>query len=96
MDNWEQAGGAGAAPSIPNVPALENLLFKDNATYYSGSPWLGQKGALPANVTSFNQCGEFYQVAHSHALNEVTNYGVAMGGMLTLWRIDPPAPNSCG
>ena len=28
-------------------------------------------------------------MSHSHALNEVTNYGAAMGGMLTLWRIDP-------
>ncbi|MEA2424085.1 MAG: hypothetical protein QOH13_495 [Thermoleophilaceae bacterium] len=76
-------------PVLPNVPALENLLFKGD-TWYSGSPWLGQKAALPVGVTSYNECGEFYQVAHSHALNEVTNYGAAMGGMLTLWRIDPP------
>lgn len=77
-------------PALPAVPALENLLFKGNETWYSGSPWLGQKAALPVGVSSYNQCGEFYQVAHSHALNEVTNYGAAMGGMLTLWRIDPP------
>jgi FtsP/CotA-like multicopper oxidase with cupredoxin domain len=102
IDNWwtvTDANGTSHAgdpanpsprPVIPAVPALENLLFKDNATWYSGSPWLGQKAALPVGVTSFNECGEFYQVAHSHALNEVTNYGAAMGGMLTLWRIDPP------
>jgi FtsP/CotA-like multicopper oxidase with cupredoxin domain len=76
-------------PVLPAVPALENLLFKGD-TWYSGSPWLGKKAELPVGVTSYNQCGEFYQVAHSHALNEVTNFGAAMGGMLTLWRIDPP------
>jgi hypothetical protein len=26
---------------------------------------------------------------HSHDLHQVTNYGAAMGGMLTLMRIDP-------
>jgi FtsP/CotA-like multicopper oxidase with cupredoxin domain len=79
-----------ARPAIPAAPALENLIFNGNETWYSGSPWLGQTAPLPVGVTTYNQCGEFYQVAHSHALEEVTNYGAAMGGMLTLWRIDPP------
>ena len=102
VDNWwttidakgnAMAGDSGnpnARPAIPSGPALENLIFNGNRTWYSGSPWLGQKAALPVGVSSYNECGEFYQVAHSHALEEVTNYGAAMGGMLTLWRIDPP------
>ena len=38
-----------------------------------------------------NQCGEYYHVAHSHALEQATNYGASFGGMMTLIRIDPPA-----
>ena len=41
-------------------------------------------------ITQYNQCGEMYQVAHSHALFQATNYGASMGGMLTMIRIDPP------
>ncbi|MEZ4656124.1 MAG: multicopper oxidase domain-containing protein [Caldilineaceae bacterium] len=76
-------------PVPVTMPQLQNLTFKDNATYYSGSPYLGKKGQLPVGVTSFNECGEFYMVWHSHALNEVANYDAGFGGMLTLERIDP-------
>lgn len=76
-------------------PALQDVLFKDGVTYYSGSPYLGHQDELPVGTTAFNQCGEYYHVMHSHALDEVTNFGAAMGGMLTLERIDPPSPNRC-
>jgi hypothetical protein len=76
-------------PIPVTIPQLQNLTFKDNATYYSGSPYLGQKGQLPVGATSFNECGEYYMVWHSHALYEVANYEAAFGGMLTLERIDP-------
>ncbi len=42
-----------------------------------------------------NECGEYYHVAHSHALDQATNYGASFGGMMTLIRIDPPTPNNC-
>lgn len=71
------------------LPPLQDLTFKDAATYYSGSPYLGVRDDLPAGTTSYNQCGEYYHVMHSHDLHQVTNYGAAMGGMLTLMRIDP-------
>jgi hypothetical protein len=32
----------------------------DSATFYSGGPYLGEQGALPPGVTSFNQCGEYF------------------------------------
>jgi hypothetical protein len=81
-------------PVAPNpipvtVPQLQNLTFKDNATYYSGSPYLGTQGKLPVATTSFNECGEYYMVMHSHALYEAANYDTGFGGMLTLERIDP-------
>jgi FtsP/CotA-like multicopper oxidase with cupredoxin domain len=79
-------------PIPVTIPQLENLTFKDAATYYSGSPYLGEKGQLPIATTSYNECGEYYMVAHSHALNEVANYDAGFGGMLTLERIDPLKP----
>ena len=30
-------------------------------------------------------------MAHSHALQQATNYGAAFGGMMTVFRIDPVA-----
>jgi hypothetical protein len=76
-------------PIPVTIPQLQNLTFKDNATYYSGSPYMGQIGKLPVGTTSYNQCGEYYMVMHSHALYEVANYDTGFGGMLTLERIDP-------
>jgi FtsP/CotA-like multicopper oxidase with cupredoxin domain len=72
------------------IPRLQNLVFKDDATFYSGSPYLGKKGALPVGVTSFNECGEFYFPWHSHALNEFVNFDEGFGGLATLIRVDPP------
>lgn len=77
-------------PVPVTIPQVQNLTFKDNNTWYSGSPYLGVKAPLPTGVTSNNQCGEYYQVWHSHALNEATNWDQAFGGMFTLERIDPP------
>ena len=76
-------------PVPVQLPPLQDLLFKDAATYYSGSPYLGVQDDMPVGTTSYNQCGEYYHVMHSHDLHQVTNYGAAMGGMLTLMRIDP-------
>jgi hypothetical protein len=58
--------------------------------YWSGSPYLGVKQPLLNGITQWNQCGEYYHFAHSHALFQVTNYGASGGGMLTLIRVDPP------
>ena len=91
FDNQEHFNEADN-PIPVTVPQLQNLTFKDNATYYSGSPYLGQKGQLPVATTSYNECGEYYMVMHSHALYEVANYDTGFGGMLTLERIDPLTP----
>jgi hypothetical protein len=79
-------------PIPVTIPQLQNLTFKGNATYYSGSPYLGFQGPLPVGVTTYNECGEYYMVWHSHALYQVANYDTSFGGMLTLERIDPQTP----
>ena len=76
-------------PAPVSLPSYRNLAFKDGNTFYSGSPYLGYKGTLPAGVTSQNVCGEFYFPMHSHALNEFTNFDEGFGGMATLMRLDP-------
>jgi FtsP/CotA-like multicopper oxidase with cupredoxin domain len=72
------------------IPGLQNLVFKDDLTYYSGDPNLSQTGEFPVGTTIFNQCGEFYFPWHSHALNEFQNFDEGFGGLATLVRVDPP------
>jgi FtsP/CotA-like multicopper oxidase with cupredoxin domain len=72
-----------------DVPVPQDQARTDGA-YWSGTPYLGNTGPLVNGLTQYNECGEFYHVAHSHALFQATNYGASMGGMLTMVRIDPP------
>ena len=84
------------SPSNPvsvTVPSLANQVV---GTFYSGSPYLGTKEALPPGVQSLNQCGEYYIISHNHALYQITSWGVTMTGPITYMRIEPPQPNSCG
>jgi len=76
-------------PVPVTIPGLQNQLFKNPSTYYSGSPYIGELGPMPVGEKTFNECGEFYMVWHSHALNEAANFNTGFGGMLTLERIDP-------
>jgi len=90
----------------PNAPVPVDVLpIQDDPTValnygetYSGSPYIGQKGALPGDVQaiSINQQGEQYMVFHSHHELELQNQGAGPGGMLTLIMICPaglPCPN---
>ncbi len=70
---------------------IPNDRDRTDGTYWSGSPFLGGKGVLAVGLESFNECGEYYHVAHSHAIFQATTNGATMGGMLTMIRIDPPA-----
>jgi hypothetical protein len=76
---------------VPIAMSPYQDILISGGTWYSMSPYLGHVGELPAGVTSFNQCGEYYHMAHNHALNRATNYGASFGGQMTLIRIDPPA-----
>ena len=86
VEGWD----AGSNPLPVDLPNLQNLVFKDDATFYSGDPYLGTQGELPVGVTSFNECGEFYFPWHSHALNEFQNFDEGFGGLATLVRVEPP------
>ncbi len=83
VDNWDPVTN----PIPVTIPQLQNLTF---GTLYSGSPYLGQTDTLPVGVTSLNQCGEYYHIAHNHALQQTTAWGVVMAGQITAARIDPP------
>jgi FtsP/CotA-like multicopper oxidase with cupredoxin domain len=87
VENWTP-GSNGDVPV--QIPALLDLVFKDEVTFYSGDPHLGVQGELPPTVASFNECGEFYFPWHSHALQTVQNFDEGFGGMNTLVRVDPP------
>jgi FtsP/CotA-like multicopper oxidase with cupredoxin domain len=87
VDPWIDPGGD---PVPVTIPGLQNLVFKDDSTFYSGDPELGETGPLPVGVTTFNECGEFYFPWHSHALFEFTNFDEGFGGLATVLRVDPP------
>jgi FtsP/CotA-like multicopper oxidase with cupredoxin domain len=89
VEHWDPDSN----PVPTQLPALTDQQLVGPDTWFSESPYLGHQGELPANITSNNECGEYYHVAHSHALQQATNYGAAFGGMMTVFRIDPP--NGC-
>jgi FtsP/CotA-like multicopper oxidase with cupredoxin domain len=78
--------------NLVQMPSLANQVF---GMFYSGSPYLGTLGTLPPNTQTLNQCGEFYIIAHNHALYQITSWGVTMTGPITYMRVDPPLPNDC-
>jgi FtsP/CotA-like multicopper oxidase with cupredoxin domain len=88
VEHWTP-GTSGNNIPVP-VPPQQDLTYKDGATWFSGSPYLGYQDDLPNGTVSYNECGEYYHVWHSHALNEAANYDTGFGGMFTLERIDPP------
>jgi FtsP/CotA-like multicopper oxidase with cupredoxin domain len=77
-------------PIPTQIPAITDQLLVGTDTWFSESGYLGTKNSIPTNITSNNECGEYYHIAHSHALEQATNYGATFGGMMTVFRIDPP------
>jgi FtsP/CotA-like multicopper oxidase with cupredoxin domain len=87
---WVDAQGFSSSDiGVPVPPDLG----RENGAYWSGSPYLGQKRAPKAFELQLNECGEYYHMAHSHALYQVATYSASGSGMLTFTRIDPSAPN---
>jgi FtsP/CotA-like multicopper oxidase with cupredoxin domain len=87
VEHWD----ALTNPIPSQIPAITDQLLVGTDTWFSESPYLGTKNPVPTTITSNNQCGEYYHIAHSHALEQATNYGATFGGMMTVFRIDPPA-----
>jgi FtsP/CotA-like multicopper oxidase with cupredoxin domain len=80
-------------PVPVTVPQVANQVF---GMFYSGSPYLGDTtGQLPPGSQSLNQCGEYYIIAHNHALYQITSWGVNMTGPITYMRIDPADTRNC-
>ncbi len=89
VENWNAA--TNPLPVGVEIPPLPDQMLPGPDTWFSESGYLGAQGTYPTNITNNNQCGEYYHIAHSHALEQATNYGAAFGGMMTVFRIDPPA-----
>jgi len=90
---WYDAEHYSQANPVPvTVPQVANQVF---GMFYSGSPYLGQTGPQPPGNQSLNQCGEFYIIAHNHALFQITSWGVNMTGPITYMRIDPADTTNC-
>jgi len=81
-------------PSDIQLPQLQDqIVGPGTETWFSENPYLGApggQGEIPVGMIQNNECGEYYHIAHSHALEQATNYGASFGGMMTLIRIDPP------
>ncbi len=86
-DQWD----ATTNPIPTQIPAITDQQLIGADTWFSESGYLGAQNPLPPTITSNNECGEYYHIAHSHALEQATNYGATFGGMMTIFRIDPPA-----
>ncbi len=91
--NWRDNEDYSPANPVPaSEPNLQNLTV---GMFYSGSPYLGVTEPMPPGISTLNECGEFYIIAHNHALYQITSWGVNMTGPITYTRVDPPLPNSC-
>ncbi len=88
VEGWNPVGN----PIPVVIPQLTDLTV---GTFYSGSPYLGNTENLPVGTQALNQCGEYYHIAHNHALHQITAWGVVLSGHITFTRIDPPLPNEC-
>lgn len=87
VDRW--------SPENPIPVVIPQLLDLTVGQFYSGSPYLGNLGTLPPGMQALNQCGEYYHIAHNHALHQITAWGMVLSGHITFARIDPPVPNDC-
>lgn len=87
--DWRDAEGYSPSNTVPaSEPDLQNLTI---GMFYGGSPYLGVQEAMPPGVQTLNECGEFYIIAHNHALYQLTSWGVNMTGPITYTRVDPPS-----
>lgn len=91
--DWKDNEGYSPSNPIPaSEPDLQNVTV---GMFYGGSPYLGVTEPMPPGIQTLNECGEFYIIAHNHALHQLTSWGVTMTGPITYTRVDPPLPNQC-
>ncbi len=68
------------------LPSVQDLSY---GPHYSGSPYLGQFGALPPGQTPQGENGGYFHMWHSHNEKEITNDDIFPGGMMTMLIIEP-------
>ena len=68
------------------LPEKQDLGF---GGFWSGSPYLGNVGALPPGEGGLNPAGGFTFMWHSHTERELTNLDLYPGGMLTMLIVVP-------
>lgn len=69
------------------MPDVLNLVV---GAMYSGSPYLGNLGALPPGEGGMNANGGYFYMWHSHTEMELINNNIFPGGMMTMMIIEPP------
>jgi len=74
-------------PIPVTLPEQQFLTF---GGFWSGSPFLGQEGALPPGEGGLNLDGGFFYMWHSHAEEELCNYDIFPGGMMTMMIVEAP------
>lgn len=70
------------------LPDIQSLQF---ASFYSGSPFLGQHGFLPPGQGINNLNGGYFFMWHSHNEIEITTNDIFPGGMLTMIIVEHPS-----
>ncbi|MDE0884027.1 MAG: multicopper oxidase domain-containing protein [Myxococcota bacterium] len=69
------------------LPEQQFLTF---GGFWSGSPFLGQEGALPVGEGGLNLDGGYFYMWHSHIEAELVNFDIAPGGMMTMMIVEAP------
>jgi FtsP/CotA-like multicopper oxidase with cupredoxin domain len=84
--SWHDAENYSAGNPPPMTqPTFANINY---GSFYSGSPYLGVKGASAPGASSLNECGEFYVISHNHNLDQLDAWGLTMAGPITWMRVD--------
>jgi len=81
---WEPDHGT---PFPVQMPYFTSLAYDE---FYSGSPFLGQTGPLPADLTRDNLTGFMSFMWHSHKEGEMVNQNDFPGGMMTILFVEAP------
>ncbi len=73
-------------PFPVSLPDNRNLTIGD---FWSGSPFLGTKAALPPGTGSLDMVGAYTFMWHSHKEKEMTTNNIFPGGMMTMLMVVP-------
>lgn len=74
-------------PLPVTLPGVQDLTL---GGWWSGSPFLGDTGALPPGEGGLNPFGGYFLVWHSHAEKELTTFDIFPGGSLSTVVVLPP------